>query len=120
MSKRVLLVETTAGEASFHQIRLANAGYTVKLITSAAATLSAAQAFGPDLVVLDVDLLERSGMDVASWMRAASPTPLLLLVRHNAPPDEGAQTASPVGYLTKPITAAALLDGVNYHLRPSA
>lgn len=118
MSQRVLLVESTAGGASFHQVRLANAGYTVKLVTSAATTPGAAQAFSPDLVVLDVDLLERGGLDVAAWLQSASPAQLLLLVPGNGAPTGGAgQTSSPVSYLTKPFTDAALLDGVNQRLR---
>lgn len=121
MSQRVLLVEGTAGEASLHQMGLAYAGYTVKLVTTAAATPGAAQAFSPDLVVIDVDLLERGGVDVATWLRAAGPTPHLLLVPSCATYADGAgQTAAPVDYLTKPITGAALLDGVNQRLRPGA
>ncbi|HMQ31162.1 MAG TPA: hypothetical protein PKD53_10555 [Chloroflexaceae bacterium] len=120
MSQRVLLVEASAGEASVHQVRLASAGYTVKLVTTAATTAGAARAFGPDLVVLDVDLLERSGMDVAALLRAAPATPHLLLVPSDGAVGAGAvQAEAPVAYLARPFSAAALVEGVN-QLRPGA
>ncbi len=120
MSRRVLLVEPSAGEASVHQVRLASAGYTVKLVTTAT-TDGAARAFSPDIVVLDVDLLERSGMDVAAWLRSAPATPHLLLVPgDSAPAAPPEPTAAPVAYLARPFSPAALVEGVNRYLRQGA
>jgi DNA-binding response OmpR family regulator len=120
VSQRVLLVEAD-GLAGVHQVRLASAGYTVGLVSTPAATVGAARSFAPDLVILDVDLFEHDGRDVATRIQAASPAQLLLLVPVSAAPAPSADPAAPrVDFLTKPFTAAALLAGVNQCLRAGA
>jgi DNA-binding response OmpR family regulator len=112
MSQRVLLVEAD-GFAGVHQVRLAQAGYTVKLVTTPAAAVGAAHVFAPDLVILDVDLVGHNEWEVAS-LRATSPAPLLLLVPPSASAAQIAEAAAPhTDYLTKPFTAAAFLAAMN-------
>lgn len=117
MSQRVLLVEPAAGFAGVHQVRLANAGYTVQLVTTPGATVGAARAFAPDMVILDVDLFESGGIEVARELRAASPAPLLLLVPEGAVAAQaGALPAPHVDTLTKPCGFDDVLAGVRRQL----
>lgn len=101
-------------------MRLANAGYTVQLVTTPASTVGAARTFGPDLVILDVELFERNGMEVARQLRAASPAPLLLLVPNNTVLPQAGELAAPhVDTFTKPYDFGEVLAGVQRRLGPS-
>jgi DNA-binding response OmpR family regulator len=111
-----LLVEA-AGFASFHQVQLANAGYTVKLVSTAAAALGSAATFGPDLVVLDVDLFEGDGLEAARQLQSNTAVPVLLLVPAGGGGPPADPAPAPVDYLAKPLANTALIAGVNQRLR---
>ena len=82
---------------------------------------------GPyDLVLMDVEMPVMDGYDATRTIRAwerergAAPTPIVALTAHSAQ-DEGEKSrdAGCVGFLMKPITRAALLEGLETYARRS-
>jgi two-component system response regulator AlgR len=70
----------------------------------------------PDLVLLDIEMPDMSGVELAQQLKAVSPPPAIIFV--TAYPDKAlsAFTALPQGYLVKPVTEKALdsvLQGLN-------
>lgn len=122
MSKgRVLVVDDE------HSIRravgraLTARGYQVQLAIDGEEALSAAAAFQPDLVVLDLNLPALDGLEVCRQLRAWSQVPILVLsVREDEPDKVAALDLGADDYLTKPFGIDELMARVRALLRRSA
>ncbi|MBI2207086.1 MAG: response regulator transcription factor [Candidatus Rokubacteria bacterium] len=98
---------------------LRDAGYHVIEASSGTDALAKA-ADGPDLVVLDVDLPDMSGIDVCRKLKSRSrSTPVLMLsgVYTSRDDQSGGLESGADGYLTKPITQRELVAAVHSLLR---
>ncbi|MBV8373243.1 MAG: response regulator transcription factor [Candidatus Eremiobacteraeota bacterium] len=76
---RVLIVESDASVARLERKVLEAAGYDVRVARSGSAGLAAAEAFEPDVVILDAALPDRSGFDVCATLAKATPAFILLV-----------------------------------------
>ena len=96
-------------------------GFAVQTVGDGAAALAAIAEHRPDLVVLDVGLPGRSGLEVVRALRAdGSRTPVLMLTAHNEVPDRIAGFAAGADdYLGKPFDYGELLARVHALLRRS-
>jgi two-component system, OmpR family, KDP operon response regulator KdpE len=119
MSKgRVLVVDDE------HSIRravgraLTARGYQVQLATDGEEALTAAAAFQPDLVVLDLNLPALDGLEVCRQLRGWSQVPILVLsVREDEPDKVAALDLGADDYLTKPFGIDELMARVRALLR---
>ena len=109
LSLRVLLVED---EAPFRQViarNLSGRGHLVLEAATAAEAIETALDFGPDLLLLDINLPDRSGWDVLRELRGRGiqiPTVVVSAVRVS--PTRLAEF-KPLAYLPKPFPLDALL-----------
>lgn len=114
MAARLLLVDDDPDLLKLLSMRLVAAGYHVTAVESAEAALTQLAVARPQVVVSDVRLPGRDGLQLFDEIRARHPAlPLILLTAHGTIPDAVEATARGVfGYLTKPFDGKDLLEKV--------
>src|SRR5919199_6834594 len=119
--RRVLVVEDDAVQAQAVSLLLRHDGYTVETATTGAEALERAHGVpGPDLVILDVQLPDLSGTEIARRIRAASDVPIILLTARRQESDKViGLDAGADDYIIKPFSPNELLARVRAHLRRS-
>lgn len=116
MGGRILLVEDEGNILEAISFILSRAGWEVQGHGNGATALEAVGRLAPDLLVLDVMLPGRSGLEILRDLRGRSETaelPVLMLTAKGQARDR--DTALELGanaYLTKPFSNADLLDTV--------
>lgn len=115
----ILLVEDDRTIQMALEFALTRAGYGVSVVGDGEAGLDAARKCGPDLVLLDVLLPRRSGLEVARALRAEGfDAPIIMLTALDQEGDKVAGLdAGADDYVTKPFSTAELLARVRAHLR---
>ena len=110
---RVLVVEDDEEIAQVLQRSLRMEGYEVRTSADGEAALADADAFSPDLVILDLGLPRLDGMEVARRLREGDDVPILMLTARDAVESrvEGLDAGAD-GYLTKPFDFRELLARV--------
>jgi two-component system response regulator GlrR len=111
---RLLVVDDDADMLRLLSMRLTAAGYQVTAVTSAESALTQLEIEHPQLVLSDVRLPGRDGLQLFDEVRKRHPTlPVILLTAHGTIPDAVEATARGVfTYLTKPYDGRELLDKI--------
>jgi DNA-binding response OmpR family regulator len=120
--KRVLVVEDDPSIAIGLRINLESEGYLVTLAEDGEAALEIARAVDPDLIVLDVMLPKRNGLEVLHDLRAEGRTmPIIILSAKAGEMDKVAGLElGAEDYVAKPFSLAELLARVRAALRRGA
>jgi DNA-binding response OmpR family regulator len=116
---RILIVEDEARIASFVEKGLKANGYVITVADRATEGLSMARAGGFDLVILDLGLPDRDGMEVLEELRDHdSRLPVIILTAREGVTDtvRGLE-AGANDYITKPFSFEELLARVRARLR---
>jgi DNA-binding response OmpR family regulator len=111
-TKQILVVEDDPTILRFYSVFLGEAGYEVIAVGSGGAALAALQARAIDLVILDLGLPDRPGIEVLRQMRADPKTravPVLVLTGRGQTEIEEALREGANECLTKPATGPALI-----------
>jgi DNA-binding response OmpR family regulator len=118
MAATVLLVEDERKLRELVRSYLERGGFAVLSAGTGAEALSLARSAGPDLVVLDLRLPDIPGETVASELRAAGTTPILMLTAKSAEEDRirGLELGAD-DYVTKPFSPRELVLRVQAILR---
>jgi len=113
-----LVVDDHEGFRAFARLILESAGFTVTEAATGAEAASAAAAASPQLVLLDIQLPDTDGFEVARRLTAASgqpgqPGPVIVLTSTREASDYGGRiAASPAaGFLPKDQLSARALRG---------
>ncbi len=111
---RILLVEDDDLLRESFQILLDDAGYHVLTAGTAAGAMETARTERPRLVILDLGLPDRPGLDVVRYIRAEpelAGLPVIALTgRVGAGEEEACLEAGCNRYLSKPVPATQLLE----------
>jgi two-component system response regulator GlrR len=118
----VMLVDDDTDLLRLLSMRLGAAGYRVTAVESAEDALARLAVERPQLVVSDVQLPGKDGMQLFDAIRAKHPSlPVIMLTAHGTIPDAVEATSRGVyTYLTKPFDGKALLDTIAQALSLSA
>ncbi len=116
MAGRVLLIEDEPNIIEAIRFILSRDGWAVDVHSDGATATDAVAQRGPDLVILDVMLPNRSGYDILSDLRAEEATrdlPVLMLTARGQDKDrEMAERAGASRFMTKPFSNADVLTSV--------
>lgn len=118
MTKKVLLVEDDEELASLVHDYLVNNGYDVEIVTDGNAAVTHIAETPPDLVVLDVMLPGKTGMDVCREVRPSYQGPILMLTALDDDMDQmlGLELGAD-DYIIKPVQPRLLLTRIRTLLR---
>jgi len=122
MERRILLIEDEPGLVLTLTDRLEREGYVVESATDGDTGLARASSGAFDLIILDLMLPRRGGLDVCRQLRQAGvQTPILMLTARSQVVDKvvGLQLGGD-DYLTKPFDMMELLARVEALLRRAA
>jgi DNA-binding response OmpR family regulator len=116
---RILLVEDERGIADFVERALRAQGHAVEVAADGMEGGQRAVGSDLDLVILDVMLPGRSGLEVLAEIRAVKPAlPVIMLTARAEVADKVAGLdAGATDYMTKPFSVEELLARVRAHLR---
>jgi two-component system, OmpR family, response regulator len=119
---RILLVEDERGIADFVERALSSQGHVVEVAADGLDGERRALAGEQDLVILDVMLPGRSGIEVLERIRVAKPVlPVIMLTARAQVADKvKGLDAGATDYITKPFSVEELLARVRAHLRTPA
>lgn len=117
---KILIVEDEANIRSFIQTILDANDYQVLTAATCAQGLMMFNSHVPDLVMLDLGLPDRDGLDFIREVRPQSVTPILILSARNQESDKvSALDLGANDYVTKPFGTAELMARVRALLRTS-
>ncbi len=117
---KILLVEDDANISSFVETLLNTNGYQVVKARTCAAGVSAFLSHIPDLVILDLGLPDRDGMEFIRTIRKESVTPIIVLSARTTERDKvSALDLGANDYISKPFGNGELLARVRAVLRSS-
>jgi two-component system KDP operon response regulator KdpE len=115
---QVLIVEDDPGIRNVLRVLLAAANYRVVEAESAARGEIEARSHKPDVLIVDLGLPDRDGLDVIRSVRSWSAVPIIVLsARTNEEQKIAALDVGADDYVTKPFGAAELLARVRAALR---
>jgi two-component system response regulator MprA len=118
MRDRILIIEDEDKILQFLRRGLTFEGYQVDTAADGSAGLAAARADPPDLVILDWMLPGMDGLEVCRRLRAAGPTPILMLTAKESVSDRvQGLDAGADDYLVKPFEFDELVARVRALLR---
>jgi DNA-binding response OmpR family regulator len=115
---RVLVVEDELGIARLVRDYLAHAGFEVDVANDGDAAVSSVRGSQPDLIVLDLGLPRRDGLDVIRELRRTSSVPIVVLTARADEADRivGLELGAD-DYVTKPFSPKELVARVRAVLR---
>ena len=113
---KILVVEDNALNIKLFCDLLNAHGHECEPVTDGREALSAAQRFGPDLVITDIQLPHVSGIELMEMLRAdegLKRVPIMAVTAYSAPgDDERIRAAGASAYVSKPISVARFAETV--------
>ncbi len=119
MSARILVVEDDTRLARSLELELNCEGYSVSVFHHGLAGLTAARETHPDLILLDLQLPDLSGLEICRRLRrTGDKTPVIVLTAKSEPQERvTGLDAGADDYVVKPFSLEELLARIRAHLR---
>lgn len=118
---QILVIEDEPQIRRFLRATLTANGYALTEAATAADGLQAAATHPPDLIILDLGLPDRDGLDVTHQLRAWTLVPIIVLSARGQEQDKvAALDAGADDYLTKPFGVGELLARIRVATRHAA
>ncbi len=121
MQKRILIVEDNELNMKLFNDLLEAHGYSTIQTRSGVEALDLTRAHMPDLVLMDIQLPEVSGLQVTQWIKADAALRHIPVIAITAFAMKGDEEKMLQGgceaYLSKPISIGKFLETVRLHLR---
>lgn len=115
---RILLVEDEANIRSFTKTSLETNGYQVVIAETCAQGIMMVSSHMPDLIILDLGLPDRDGLELIRTVRQDCPVPIVVLSARSMEQDKvEALDLGANDYVTKPFGTAELMARVRAALR---
>ncbi len=109
---RALVVEADVGTRRLCEEQLGVLGFTVSAVETGVAGVAAARVQAPDVILVDLQLRDVPGLELAGWLRANPALAATPIIAINAlAPADGARGLAERGIelvLRKPLSAAAV------------
>ena len=117
LATKILVVDDEQQIRTLLKVILARAGYGVVEAASARAALAAAAIDKPDLVLLDLGLPDRDGLELVERLKAGSARVIVVSARDETEQKVAALDLGADDYVTKPFDSDELLARVRAALR---
>ena len=123
MTKKVLIVEDNELNMKLFHDLLDAQGYDTLQTREGLQALSLARQHQPDLILMDIQLPEISGLEVTKWLKddeALAHIPVIAVTAFAMKGDEERILAGGcAAYIAKPISVAHFLETVRTYLEPT-
>ena len=121
---RILVVEDNALNIKLFCDLLAAHGHETEAVTDSREALASARAFGPDLVITDIQLPHITGLELMGLLRSdpdLKDVPIMAVTAYSAQgDDERIRAAGAQAYVSKPISVARFAQTVDALLAAAA
>lgn len=115
---KILLVEDDISISNFITTSLEIAGYLVITAKKCSEAFTMYSSYNPDLVILDLGLPDRDGMEFLIEIRESNLTPVIVLSSRSEDSDKvNALDSGANDYITKPFSSAELLARIRTALK---
>ena len=120
MGKKILIVEDNELNMKLFNDLLESKGYEVIQTRNGMETLNLAREHKPDLILMDIQLPEVSGLDVTRWLKEddeLAPIPVIAVTAFAMQGDEQRiRQGGCEAYISKPISVKSFLETIQYYL----
>jgi two-component system, response regulator PdtaR len=115
---KILVVDDDLAILATISLGLRRAGYQVLQVDSGVPAIRICRHEKPDLAILDMNLPDMSGLQVAEALRKETSTPFIFLSAHSGDDlVKAAVAAGALGYLVKPVEVARIVPAIEVALK---
>ncbi len=123
MAKTILIVEDNDLNMKLFNDLLEAKGYDIVQTRNGREALEIARSDKPDLILMDIQLPEVSGLDVTKWIKedpATADIPIIAVTAFAMKGDEERiRQGGCEAYISKPISVAGFLQTIQFHIGDS-
>jgi two-component system, cell cycle response regulator DivK len=123
MARRILVVEDDLLNRMFYLATLEQAGFSVASVSDGAEVMREVERFRPELVIMDINLPNVSGIHLIERLKASPEhrlVPILAITAYVGKPEEARiREAGARDYLAKPVSMRQLLSAIERLLEPA-